>query len=118
MRDRIRYGIVGTGMMGCEHIRNIRLIPGATITAIADPAETSLRWADAALGDQRPARFRAVEELAEKGEIDAVVVATPNHSHRAVLEPLLARDIAILCEKPLATTFDDAAWIAARSRER
>lgn len=113
--DTIRYGIVGTGMMGCEHIRNIRLLPGAVITAIADPQETSLDWAGAALGDMRPTHYRSAEELAEKGEVDAVVIASPNHSHRAVIEPLLARGLAILCEKPLATTLADARWIAERA---
>jgi myo-inositol 2-dehydrogenase / D-chiro-inositol 1-dehydrogenase len=117
MRDHIRYGIVGTGMMGCEHIRNIRLLPDASITAIADPVEASLGWADASLGDQRPARFRSVEELAEKGEVDAVVVASPNHTHRELLGPLFDRGVAILCEKPLATTIADARWIVERARD-
>ncbi|MDG2457199.1 MAG: hypothetical protein P8N10_06260 [SAR86 cluster bacterium] len=40
----IRYGIIGTGMMGCEHIRNILQIEGADITAIADINEKSLNW--------------------------------------------------------------------------
>ncbi|MGF7149650.1 putative dehydrogenase [Sphingomonas zeicaulis] len=115
MAETIRYGIVGTGMMGCEHIRNILLIPGARITAIADPVEASLGWADAALGDERPARFRNAEELAEKGEVDAVVIASPNNTHRDVLVPLLDRGLAILCEKPLATTIEDARWIAERT---
>ncbi len=118
MRDHIRYGIVGTGMMGCEHIRNIRLLPGASITAIADPVASSLGWADESLGDERPARFRSVDELVEKGEIDAVVIASPNHTHRAVLEPLFERDVAILCEKPLATTIEDARWIVERAEAR
>ena len=33
----IRYGIVGAGMMGREHMANIALIDGAVVTAIADP---------------------------------------------------------------------------------
>jgi predicted dehydrogenase len=111
MVDTIRYGIVGTGMMGCEHIRNIRLIPGARITAIADPVEASLGWADASLGNDRPVRYRSVEELAAKGEVDAVIVASPNHTHREVLAPLFEAGVAILCEKPLATTIEDARWI-------
>ncbi|WP_171982445.1 Gfo/Idh/MocA family protein [Sphingomonas sp. LM7] len=111
MTETIRYGLVGTGMMGCEHIRNIRLIPGARITAIADPVEASLGWADASLGDERPARFRSAGELAERGEIDAVIIASPNNTHRDVLAPLFERGIAILCEKPLATTLPDARWI-------
>ena len=118
MRDHIRYGIVGTGMMGGEHIRNIRLLPGASITAIADPVESSLKWADASLGEERPARVRSGEEQLEKGEVDAVVIASPNHTHRAVLKPLFERDVAILCEKPLATTIADARWIAERAEGR
>jgi len=118
MVETIRYGIVGTGMMGCEHIRNIRLIPGARITAIADPVQTSLGLADAALGEERPARFRSAGELAEKGEIDAVVVASANHTHREVLAPLFDRGIAILCEKPLATTLPDARWIVEQAEKQ
>jgi myo-inositol 2-dehydrogenase/D-chiro-inositol 1-dehydrogenase len=115
MSNTIRYGIVGTGMMGCEHIRNIKLIPGASITAIADPVEASLGWAAASLGDERPVRFRTVEELAERGEVDAVIVASPNNTHREVLGPLFDRGVAILCEKPLATTIEDAQWIVERA---
>jgi predicted dehydrogenase len=118
MVETIRYGIVGTGMMGCEHIRNIRLIPGAHITAIADPVESSLGWADASLGDERPARFRSAEEMAERGEIDAVVIASPNNTHREVLAPLFDRSVAILCEKPLATTLPDARWIVEQAENR
>ena len=33
----VRYGIIGCGMMGQEHIRNIALLPGAEIAAIFDP---------------------------------------------------------------------------------
>ncbi|MBO9623317.1 MAG: Gfo/Idh/MocA family oxidoreductase [Sphingomonas sp.] len=115
MVETIRYGLVGTGMMGCEHIRNIQLIPGARITAIADPVDNSLAWAAAALGAERPASFGSAEALAEKGEVDAVVVASPNHTHRAVLAPLFERGVAILCEKPLATTIADARWIVERA---
>ncbi|MEJ5977750.1 Gfo/Idh/MocA family oxidoreductase [Novosphingobium sp. PS1R-30] len=115
MAQTIRYGILGTGMMGCEHIRNIRLIPGAEITAIADPVEASLGWAAESLGDSRPASFRNAEELAAKGEIDAVVVASPNFTHRSVLEPLFDAGVAILCEKPLATTVADARWVVEKA---
>ena len=115
MTETIRYGIVGTGMMGCEHIRNIRLLPDARITAIADPVEASLGWAVASLSGETPARFADAEALAASGQVDAVVVASPNHTHRAVLEPLFDAGLAILCEKPLATTIPDAQWIVERA---
>ena len=34
---KLNYGIIGTGMMGCEHIRNLKKIPNVKIVAIADP---------------------------------------------------------------------------------
>ena len=42
---KLNYGIIGTGMMGCEHIRNLKKIPDVNIVAIADPNERSRKWA-------------------------------------------------------------------------
>jgi len=116
----IRYGILGTGMMGVEHIRNIALVPDAEVTALCDPVDSSIGWAKAALGERAGdvAVFRDAASFAAQAAVDAVVVAAPNHVHRSVLEPLLASDVAILCEKPLATTIDDARWIVERAGER
>lgn len=120
MVDTIRYGIVGTGMMGVEHIRNILIQPGATITAIADPVETSLGWARTALGDRADGvtAHASAEELVKAGNVDAVIVVSPNFTHRKVLESLLDSDLAILCEKPLCTTVDDARWVVEQVKGR
>lgn len=116
---KVRYGLVGTGMMGVEHIQNLALIPGAELTAIADPAEGSLGWARAALGSKADgvAAFDSAAALARSGAVDAVIVASPNHTHRNVLEPLFDAGLSILCEKPLATTVDDARWIVERAAQ-
>ncbi|MBU6253474.1 MAG: Gfo/Idh/MocA family oxidoreductase [Alphaproteobacteria bacterium] len=112
----VRYGLVGSGMMGVEHIHNLAITPGAVVTALADPVETSLGWAKSALGDQADGvkTFASSAELAASGLVDAVIVASPNFTHRSVLEPLFDAGLHILCEKPLATTIDDARWIAER----
>ena len=44
MNDPIRYGIIGTGMMGGEHILNIANIAGADVIALSDPTPASLDW--------------------------------------------------------------------------
>jgi predicted dehydrogenase len=107
----IRYGIVGSGMMAIEHIANIALTPGASVTAIADPVTSSLDRAAAAIGHE-VARFADARGLAASGLCDAVVVASPNFTHAEVLKPLMAAALHILCEKPLATTIEDARAIA------
>jgi len=112
--EQVRYGLVGTGMMGVEHLRNLAITPGAVVTAIADPVATSLDWARGALGDKAAGvqAFETVQALAKSGLCDAVIVASPNHTHREVLVPLFDAGLHILCEKPLATTIEDARWIA------
>jgi myo-inositol 2-dehydrogenase/D-chiro-inositol 1-dehydrogenase len=113
----LRYGLVGTGMMGVEHINNVAITPGAEIVALADPTETSLSWAKSALGEgANPQVFSSAADLA-KTDLDAVIVASPNYTHRAVLEPLFDAGLNILCEKPVATTIEDARWIVERAAQ-
>jgi predicted dehydrogenase len=48
------------------------------------------------------------EEALEMSGLDAIVVATPADSHRMLVEAALARSLAVLCEKPIAGTLEDA----------
>ncbi len=114
MGETIRWGIVGAGMMGIEHINNIKLMPGAEIVALADPTPRSLDSAARAVGSP-VAQYASAAELAASGSCDAVVVAAPNFTHREVLGPLMAAGLHILCEKPLCTTLADARAVAEAS---
>lgn len=120
MNGKVKIGIIGTGMMGREHIRNLLLFPQVQITALTDPFPGSLEAAKASLGDQAGAcmEFETVEAMLAGPSLDAVIVASPNYTHRAVLEPLFQTDLAILCEKPLCTTLDDARWAVAQAKAR
>ena len=113
----VRYGLVGAGMMGREHITNLAITPGARLVAIADTASESLAAAKRTLGDRAHGvrQFDDAAALAKAGGLDAVIVASPNHTHREVLAPLFDAELHILCEKPLATTLDDARWVSAQA---
>ena len=113
----LRYGILGTGMMGHEHIRMLRLLPDVEVVAYADPDRTSRWWTRQLLGEEHPARaFEDPSALLREAEVDAVVVATPNHTHRAVMEEVFASGRHVLVEKPLCTTVEDARWVAERAQ--
>ncbi|QMW24172.1 Gfo/Idh/MocA family protein [Sandaracinobacteroides saxicola] len=118
----LNWGLIGTGMMGVEHIQNLAITPGARIVAIADPVENSRAQAKAAIatafGDTPLALHDNPADLLAAGGIDAVLVASPNHTHRAILEAVFAHDVHILCEKPLATNVADARWIATQAKSR
>ncbi|MFZ9751614.1 MAG: Gfo/Idh/MocA family protein, partial [Candidatus Nanopelagicales bacterium] len=104
---KLRYGVIGVGAMGREHIENIKTIDGAEVTAISDPVAES-RAAAAAILDDDLAVFTDHNELLNSGKVDAVVIATPNYTHVDILKDALATDLAVFVEKPLTTTIDDA----------
>ncbi len=37
--DTVRYGLIGSGMMGVEHLENIAHLDGAVVTAVSDPVD-------------------------------------------------------------------------------
>ena len=103
---KIRYGIIGCGSMGREHIENIRAMAGTSVTAVADTNANSREQAVALL-DPAPAVFENYADLLSSGLCDAVVIATPNFTHVEILRAALATDLHILAEKPLCTRVQD-----------
>ncbi len=112
--QKLRFGIVGVGMMGREHIRNLKLHPDAQIVALQDPEPTSLVGGLKQLGHDVPV-FADIPAMLAASSLDAVLVVSPNHTHAAVLPPLFDAGLHILCEKPLCTTLPDARAAAARA---
>jgi predicted dehydrogenase len=115
----LRYGIIGTGMMGTEHLWNLQALPGAVVTAVADPVPAMLDWVVEAAGEDGGslARFTDHRELLASGLVDVVVVASPNHTHGAVLDDVFDHPhLHVLVEKPLCTTVADCLEVAERAK--
>jgi myo-inositol 2-dehydrogenase/D-chiro-inositol 1-dehydrogenase len=115
--DKIRYGIIGCGSMGREHIENLRAMGGTAVTAIADPSSQSREQA-AAIVDGKVELFEDHKDLLKSGLCDALVVASPNFTHIDVMRDALATDLHILCEKPLVTKVADGVEMIERARSR
>ena len=107
-----RYGLVGAGMMGQEHIRNIALLADTAVTAIFEPDDAMAALALATAGGAE--RCDSLEALLARDDVDALVIASPNHCHVGQLKQIATQvTLPILCEKPLYTAPGDAAEIAA-----
>ena len=106
MQQAIRYGIIGSGSMGREHIENIKTLEGASISAIADPDHAS-REAAKSITPGQPRVFEDYRELLASNAFDALVISTPNFTHAGVLRDALRTDAPILIEKPLCTRVED-----------
>ncbi|MBU3701850.1 MAG: Gfo/Idh/MocA family oxidoreductase [Acidimicrobiia bacterium] len=111
----MRYGIIGTGMMGREHITNIAHLDGAIVTALSDPHPDSLDRARRAVDTDTVATYTDHRDLLDTGVCDVVVVASPNHTHHDVLLDVLDAGVHVLVEKPLCTTVDDCLEVIDRA---
>jgi predicted dehydrogenase len=99
----VRIGVVGTGVMGRHHVRNLAAIPGATLVGIYD---ARAEVAEAIAGEHGTRAFARMEELADG--IEAAVVAAPTVHHAEIGCALLARGIHVLIEKPIAPSLAEA----------
>jgi predicted dehydrogenase len=115
MSETIGYGVIGSGMMGGEHILDLNHIDGAEVVALADPVASSIDWGLACVeagagGADAKARvhtYSDYNDLLADPAVDVVVITTPNFTHAGVLADALATDKHVLIEKPLCTTVDD-----------
>lgn len=100
--------------MGREHMRNLALVEGADLIGIADPDEGS-RITAKVLAEQlgqKPAIFSDITDLLATCDFDAAIIASPNFTHYSLLNQIMAKNLAILVEKPLCTNTEDALHIS------
>ncbi|MCT4558755.1 MAG: Gfo/Idh/MocA family oxidoreductase [Pelagimonas sp.] len=112
MSTPTRYGIIGCGMMGQEHLHNIALLPDTEVRAIHEP-DAAMRAASAAIAPG--AQFEdSVAALVGRDDLDCLLIASPNFRHVEQLEALSqGRALPVLVEKPLFTDPADLARINA-----
>lgn len=101
----LRAGLIGLGMMGRHHARNLRAIDGVDLVAVADPGGDPHGVAGSL--DVKS----SVEELIAEG-LDYVVVATPTATHEEVGTKLAQAGVHALIEKPLAKETSSAKHLA------
>lgn len=111
MGNSVRYGMLGCGMMGQEHLRNLALIEGANVVAITEPNKDMQQRCAALVPNAR--FFDTLDAmLAADMGLEALVIATPNYQHADQLLALFEQTaLPILVEKPVVSRLDQVAQI-------
>jgi len=104
---KLGIGVLGVGEMGKRHAENLRrLVPEARLIAVADVAAARAHQVAEELEIEHS--FPSLEEMAQQKDIDAILIATPDKFHAQAIRYAARAGKDILCEKPIATTLDDA----------
>ena len=104
--DTVRFGIIGTGTEGCDLLRATRAVPGIECVAAADLYDTRHDSAKEVLGKNIDTT-RVYRRILDRKDIDAVIVATPDHWHRRLVVEAAEAGKDVYCEKPMSHTVED-----------
>ena len=87
------------------HVKAASQTPGAALAAVCAGSEKSLQEAT---DETNLPGFTDYSDFLRRGDTDAVVVVTPNHTHARLAIEALSAGKAVYLEKPIATSLDDA----------
>jgi predicted dehydrogenase len=102
----IRFGIIGTGIMGNSLARVLKLLPNVKIAALADLERQRLEKSAKEFGVS--ALYTNYKQMLEKEKLDAVAVATPDNFHKQPVVDSLHAGCHVFVEKPLTTSQEEA----------
>lgn len=109
---KYKLNIIGSGMMGQEHMRVIMLEGRASVYGIYDTNQNSIKQAKDMFAKLYPdielKVYESLEEACNEPEVDGLVICTPNFSHIDVVKTAVKSGKHILMEKPMVTTLEDA----------
>lgn len=103
---RVRIATIGFGGMGMGDTRYALSVPGVELAAVCDVYDGRLTRAREVYGEQ-VFRTRDFREVLARRDIDAVIVATPDHWHADISIAAMEAGKDVYCEKPMVRSVED-----------
>jgi len=114
--DRINVAIIGYGIMGQIDTQTAAGIPGNQIVAACDVYDGRLTRAREAFGSDI-LTTRDYREILARNEVDAVIVATPDHWHAQIAAEAMRAGKDVYCQKPMVRRVEEGAAIVTAQKE-
>lgn len=114
--DKINLALIGSGIQGIYDTQSALQVDGINLVAVCDLYTGRLDRAKELWGD---AIFttRDYRELLSRNDIDAVIIATPDHWHQKIVIDALKAGKHVYCEKPMVQQFEEGQAIIKAQKE-
>ena len=113
MKKKINISIIGTGLMGLQHIKAILKSKKANLHSIVDISDSAKKLSN----KYKIPLYSDVSSLLKSNQLDAVIVATPNQLHEKHTISFLKKKIPVLLEKPISDNIKSAKKIIISSKK-
>ncbi len=110
--DRIGFGIIGVGMQGSGLLSTAITLPGVECVAASDLYDGRQTLAKEIAGE-KIFTSRRYQDLLARSDVQAVIVAVPDHWHRQIVLDAISAGKDVYCEKPMSHSLADGAEMAA-----
>ncbi|MDC3073629.1 Gfo/Idh/MocA family oxidoreductase [Candidatus Pelagibacter sp.] len=110
---KINISIIGTGLMGLQHIKAISKSKKANLHSIVDISDNAKKLSN----EYKIPLYSDVSSLLKSNQLDAVIVATPNQLHEKHTISFLKKKIPVLLEKPISDNIKSAKKIIISSKK-
>lgn len=117
MTTPVRVLLVGAGRMGLSHLKSIQSMPElGQVVAGVDPSEEARRRLETEYGVSES--YSGLGDALARSDVDAVLVASPNHLHAEYVITSLRAGKHAFVEKPMALTLDDVDRMIGEAEDR
>ena len=116
--DQIQVALIGSGGMGVADTNTSITVPGIKLVAVCDLYDGRLAEAKKRWGNDI-ATTRDYKEILERKDVDAVIIATPDHWHKDISVAAMNKGKHVYCEKPMVHDITEGpAVIAAQNKNK
>ena len=114
--DKINVACIGFGIMGQGDVQTVTTVPGTKLVAVSDVYEGRLTKAKEVYGNDIFTTRDYREVLARK-DVDAVIVATPDHWHQIIACDAMKAGKDVYCQKPMVQKVEEGAAVIKAEKE-
>lgn len=114
--DQINIAVIGTGGMGVQNVLTALMVPGVRLVAACDLydgrlAEAKTRWGAGLF------ITRNYKEILARKDVDAVIIATPDHWHQQISVDAMRAGKHVYCEKPMVHSIGEGPAVIKAQKE-